>query len=164
MKKVLKRRKREHKTDYLNRIKLLKSGKPRVIFRKTNRYILAQYVTSKEAQDKVEINVSSKNLLKYGWPEANIGSLKSISASYLTGFLIGKKITKDSLEKPIVDFGMIRTIHKTKVFAFLRGLVDAGIDINCKEEAFPKQERIKGENLKSKIPFDEIKSKIEKND
>jgi hypothetical protein len=81
-----------------------------------------------------------------------------------TGFLIGKKITKDSLEKPIADFGMIRTTHKTKVFAFLRGLVDAGIDINCKEEAFPKQERIKGENLKSKIPFDEIKSKIEKND
>lgn len=164
MPKTLKRRRREHKTDYLKRIKLLKSGKPRVVFRKTNKYVLAQYVTSREAQDKVEIGVSSRNLLKYDWPKEFAGSLKSIPASYFTGLLIGKKIIKQKLKTPIVDFGMTRTLHKTRVYGFLKGLIDAGIEIKCKEEAFPSEDRLKGEHMKkgfSKI-FGEIKSKIEK--
>ena len=160
--KVQKRRRREHKTDYLRRRKLLKSEKPRIVFRRTNKYIIAQYVVSSEAQDKVEINVNSKMLMNYGWPKKSEGSLKSISASYLTGFLMGKRISKDGKEKPIVDFGMIQALHKTKTFAFLKGLVESGIEINCKEEAFPEEDRIKGEHLKNKIPFDEIKSKLEK--
>ncbi len=159
--KTLKRRRREHKTDYLNRLKLLKSGKPRVVFRKTNKYIITQYVTSKQAQDKIEFGLSSKHLLKYSWPKEAKESLKSIPASYLTGFLIGNRIIKNKLEQPIVDFGMIRTLHKTKVYAFLKGLIDSGIKINCKEEVFPSEERIKGKDMKNKIQFEEIKSKIE---
>lgn len=160
--KTLKRRRKEGKTDYLARIKLLKSGKPRIVFRKTNKYFIAQYVTSKEAKDKVEIGINSKQLLKFGWPENAKGSLKSSPAAYLTGFLIGNKIKKQNLELPIVDFGMIRTLYKTKVFAFLKGLIDTGVGINCKEEAFPPEDRIQGKHLKNKIPFEEIKSKIEK--
>ena len=158
--KVDKRRRREHKTDYANRIKLLKSGKPRVVCRKTNKYIIAQYVTSKEAQDKVEISITSKNLLKHGWPEERRGSLKSLPAAYLTGYLIGKQISSKKLETPIIDFGMIRNLHKTKIHAFLKGFVDAGIEMKHKPETFPEERRIKGEHLKTKIPFDEIKNKI----
>ena len=161
--KTLKRRRKEHKTDYLKRIKLLKSSSPRVVFKKTNKYIMAQYVKSKEAQDKVEIGVSSKILIKYGWPKEFRGSLKSIPASYLTGLLIGKKILGKKLEKPIVDFGMIRVLHKNRTFAFLKGLKDSGIKVECKEEFFPNKDRIRGKHLKkdfSKI-FEEIKSKIE---
>ena len=154
--KTVKKRRKEGKTDYSKRIKLLKSGRPRVLFRKTNRYIISQYVISKEAKDKVIIGVNSKSLLKYGWPKEKTGSLKSLSASYLTGYLMGKKILKNKLEEPIVDFGMIRTIHKTKVFAFLKGLIDSGIKIKCKEEAFPEEKRI----IKEGIKVDEIKSKI----
>ena len=112
--KTLKRRRQEQKTDYGKRLKLLKSGKPRVVFRKTNKYVIGQYVTSSEAQDKIELGVSSKNLIKYGWPESAKGSLKSITASYLTGLLIGKQILSKKLEMPIVDLGMLRTSHKTK--------------------------------------------------
>ena len=68
---------------------MLKSNKPRLVIRKTNRYILAQIVESEIAQDKTIIKVSSKDLLQKGWPEENKGSLKSLPASYLTGFLIG---------------------------------------------------------------------------
>ena len=162
--KTLKRRRREHKTDYLKRIKLLKSGKPRIVFRRTNKYILAQYVISKEARDKIKTSANSKNLLKYGWPEKSKGSLKSIPASYLTGFLMGRKIVREKLESPIIDLGMIRSLHKTKVYAFLKGLTDSGISIQCGEETFPDKERIEGKNLKNKIDFDLIKSQIEKND
>jgi len=161
--KTLKRRRKEHKTDYLKRIKLLKSSSPRVVFKKTNKYIMAQYVKSKEAQDKVEIGVSSKILIKYGWPKEFRGSLKSIPASYLTGLLIGKKILGKKLEKPIVDFGMIRVLHKNRTFAFLKGLKDSGIKVECEEEFFPNEDRIRGKHLKkdfSKI-FEEIKSKIQ---
>jgi large subunit ribosomal protein L18 len=162
--KVSKRRRTESKTDYLKRLKLLKSEAPRVIFRKTNKYIIAEYVVSKEAQDKVEIGITSKKLKNYGWPDEFSGSLKSVPASYLTGLLIGKEIIKNKLKTPIVDFGMIRVISKNRTFAFIKGLVDAGVKIKCSEEDFPDEERISGKNLKedfSKI-FKEIKSKIEK--
>jgi len=164
--RIPKRRRREGKTDYLKRIKLLKSESPRVVFRKTNNLIIAEYVTSKEAQDKIEIGITSKALKNYGWPDKFDGSLKSIPASYLTGFLIGKEILKKKLEQPIVDFGMMRMLSKNKGFAFLKGLIDAGIEISCNEEHFPEEERIIGTNLKEDFSktFKEIKSKIEKNE
>ena len=162
--KVDKKRRKANKTDYLKRINLLKSGTPRVVFRKTNKYILSQYVTSKEAQDKVIMSINSTDLKKYGWPQEFQGSLKSIPASYLTGFLIGKKIIKQKLENPIVDLGMIRILYKTKVYAFLKGLKDSGVEIKCDEKMFPEEERIKGKNLKKDFSktFEKIKSKIEK--
>ena len=123
--KVNKRRRRENKTDYLKRLKLLKSKSPRIVFRKTNKYIIAQYITSKQAQDKIEIGVNSKHLMTYGWPKDFGGSLKSIPASYLVGLLMGKKIIEKKLESPIADFGMIKNLHKTKYYAFLKGICDA---------------------------------------
>jgi large subunit ribosomal protein L18 len=162
--KIQKRRRIEHKTDYSRRIKLLKSGKPRIVFRKSNKYLLAQYVESSEAQDKIKFDINSKKLLNFGWPEKCKGSLKSIPAAYLLGIMIGKKISQDykSSQKPIIDFGMNRTIHKTKLYAFIKGVIDSGIEISCKEEAFPEEDRIKGNSLKNKIPFEEIKLKIMK--
>jgi len=161
--RIPKRRRTEGKTDYLKRMKLLKGETPRLIFRKTNRYIIAQYVISREAKDEIKIGITSKKLLDYGWPEEFSGSLKSIPASYLTGLIMGKEIIKNKMKIPIVDLGMIRAISKNKTFAFIKGLTDAGIKIKCSEENFPENERIEGKNLKkdfSKI-FKEIKLKIE---
>jgi large subunit ribosomal protein L18 len=163
--KTPKRRRRENKTDYDIRMKLLKGEIPRVLFRKTNRYILAEYITSEEAQDNVIMGTSSRILLKYGWPEDRVGSLKSIPASYLTGFLFGKKIIEKKLQTPVLDMGMIRNVSKSKVFSFIKGLIDAGVKIKCKEEFFPSEGRINGKDLKKDFSFvfKEVKSKIEKN-
>lgn len=162
--KTLKKRRRENRTDYMKRLNLLKSGSPRIVFRKTNKYVIAHYVFSDETKDRTEIGVNSKRLLKYGWPEQFKGSLKSLPASYLTGFLIGKKILKTKKEIPIPDFGMIRGIKGTKIFAFLKGIVDSGIKIKHDKKVFPNEERIKGKNLKEDFSknFDKIKSNIEK--
>lgn len=161
--KTIRRRRKEKKTDYGIRIKLLKSGSPRVIFRKTNRYIIAEYAESNEAKDRIILGVTSKLLLKYGWPEDMKGSLKSVPASYLTGFLFGKKITSKKMKNPILDVGMIRAVNKSKVFAFVKGLIDSGIKIECKEEMFPEKDRISGKNLRRdfSVFFGKIKSKIE---
>ncbi len=162
--KTLFRRRREGKTNYLKRKGMLKSGKARVVFRRTNRYIIGQYVTSSEAKDKVEIGVNSKMLLNYGWPKEDEGSLRSITASYLTGFLMGNKIIKEKKETPIVDFGMISPVHKSRPFAFIKGLIDAGVEIGTKkEDAFPEGERIEGKRLKKDFSeiFKKVKSNIE---
>lgn len=156
--KTLKRRRKENKTDYGKRFKLLKSGKARLVFRKTNLYLMVQYIESKEAKDKVVFGINSKELIKFGFPEN--ASLKNIPASYLLGYLTAKKIQEKKLGTPIVDFGMLRSIYKNKLYAFLKGLIDGGLEINCKKEAFPDESRIKGKHLKNKINFDEIKAKI----
>ena len=161
--KTLKRRRKERKTDYGIRINLLKGGFPRLILRKSNRYLIAQYAMSEEARDNIVAGVTSKILLKYGWPEDMKGSLKSLPASYLTGLFFGKKIISKKLETPVIDIGMMRNVNKNRVFAFIRGLVDAGVKIKCGEELFPDEGRIKGKNLKRdfSVMFVKIKKQIE---
>lgn len=162
--KTVKKRRKEGKTDYTKRFKMLKSGMPRIVLRKTNQHFIAQYVTNKEVKDKVETGINSKQLLKFGWPEEFKGSLKSVPAAYLTGFFIGKKIISKKMKTPIVDLGMMRKVAKSGSFAFINGLVDAGIKIKCGKEMFPDKDRIKGKHLKKDFSkfFDAIKSKIEK--
>jgi large subunit ribosomal protein L18 len=162
--RIPKKRRVKNKTDYLKRLKLLKSSKPRVVFRKTNKYIVSQYIVSKAAQDEIVTEANSKKLLTLGWPEEFEGSLKSIPASYLTGYLMGTLIKKEKMETPIVDFGMLRTIHKSKTFAFLNGMKDSGIEINCDKEFFPEKEKITGKNLKKDFSkfFPIIKANIDK--
>ncbi|MBU0958710.1 MAG: 50S ribosomal protein L18 [Nanoarchaeota archaeon] len=157
--KTIKRRRRENKTDYAKRLKFLKSDSPRIVFRKTNKYVLAQYITTNQSQDKIEFSVNSKDLLKFGWPKDATSGLKSLPASYLIGLLMGTKII-DKKQSPILDLGMYRIIQKGKMYGFLKGLFDSGIKISYKKDVLPEESRIRGDHLKKKIPFDEIKSKI----
>jgi large subunit ribosomal protein L18 len=160
--KVSKRRRQENRTDYFKRRNLLKSETPRIVFRKTNRYLIAQYIESKEAQDKIIFGLNSKQLLKYGWPKNLDSALKNTPAAYLFGIMTGIKITHDKLKTPILDFGLQRVLKGSKTQAFIKGLVDSGIKIKHKEENFPSKERIHGKQVKEKIPFEEIKLKIDK--
>ncbi len=150
-----KRRRRECKTDYKLRLNLLKSGVPRIVVRRTNKYYTAQIVESSEGQDKVIAGVTSQDLLKQGWDKKFEGSLKSIPAGYLTGLLLAKKV--DAKQKYIVDLGMVRTQSGNRAFAVLKGLVDGGLNIPVNEKVFPSDERIAGEHLK-----DDVKKVISK--
>tara|TARA_Y100000310_G_C20674885_1_gene812425 strand:+ start:1442 stop:1915 length:474 start_codon:yes stop_codon:yes gene_type:complete len=143
-------------TDYKARINLLKSGKARIVFRKTNKYIIGQYIKSKEAKDSVVLGVTSKNLLEYGWPESKLGSLKSLTASYLTGFLLGNKILKTDEVEGIFDLGLLRSIAKSRPYAFLKGVFDSGVKIKVEGKMFPDEEKLKKEN----VDFDKIKENI----
>ena len=137
IRRTIKRRRKEGKTDYKARLGLLKSEKPRVVVRKTNRYIIGELVTTSVAQDKVIVYTNSKELLSRGWPKELSGSLKSLSACYLTGYLLGKK---SKVKDGIFDIGLQRNIKKSRLFAFLRGLVDSGFNIAHNEESLPKKE------------------------
>src|SRR3989304_1464167 len=104
--KLPRRRRLEAKTDYKSRLALLKAEKPRMVVRKTNRYIIVQIITSDMAQDKVVAGVTSKVLLSKGLPAEYAGSLKSMGAAYLTGFLLGKQSLKLGVKDAILDSGM----------------------------------------------------------
>ncbi|MFA5061465.1 MAG: 50S ribosomal protein L18 [Candidatus Pacearchaeota archaeon] len=146
--RTIKKRRKEFRTDYVLRKKLLESNTPRIVIRKTNKYFIIQVVESSEAQDRVIMTTISKELLKNGWDEKYRGSLKSISAGYLTGLLVAKKLKKG---KFIVDLGIARKIHGSRIYAVVKGLIDGGVDIVANEKIFPSDERLKGEHLKSEV-------------
>lgn len=156
MKRTLKRRRLENKTDYKTRLALLMSEKPRLIIRKTNRYIVVQIVTSSSAQDSVLINMNSKILLENGWPKENAGSLKSLPAAYLTGFFLGRK-AKEKIKEAIIDIGMHRNISNSRICAVIKGAIDAGLKIPYKEEMLPSLDYIK-KNKKVGFLMDKIKT------
>jgi len=148
MKTIRKRRRRENKTDYKQRMNLLKSGLDRIVIRKTNRYILIQLVGSAEAQDYVKKTITSRELLKKGWPEKHAGSLKSLPAAYLTGLLLGKQLKG---QKAILDAGMTKNIKGSRIYAALKGLIDSGVKINANKEVFPSDKRLNGEHMKEDL-------------
>ena len=157
--KILPRRRRlEAKTDYKTRLSLLDSNKPRLILRKTNRYIIAQVAISENAQDKVIASVNSKDLSAIGWYEENSGKLKSRAAAYLTGYMLGKKLN-GRISEAILDIGMHRNIHKSRLYAALRGALDSGLKVPHGSNALPPMEMIEGDKDVKAI-FNKIKEKL----
>jgi large subunit ribosomal protein L18 len=150
MPKTQRRRRKEGKTDYKARFSMLKSEKPRLVIRKTNRYMIAQIVESDIAQDKTIVKVSSKDLLDKGWPKEKEGTLKSLVASYLTGYLLAKKI-HGKIKGAILDTGLQRTVHGSRIFALVKGATDAGLDIPNNKEALPTDERLKSNEKTSDL-------------
>jgi len=142
---------------------MIRGEKPRIVVRKTNRYILAQYVESEEAQDKVIINLTSKELAEFSWPEKMLGSLKSLPAAYLTGYLLGKKMQDLDKNMAILDMGLLRNIKKSRIYSFVKGVIDSGIKLNAGKEVFPDEKRLKGEHMKGFTGiFDKVKGAIDK--
>jgi len=91
------RRRREGKTDYRQRHKLItqdknkyKSPKYRLVVRFTNRYVLCQIVSSEIQGDNVLCSAHSKELVKHGLP----AGLKNYSAAYCTGLLLARRLLK----------------------------------------------------------------------
>ncbi len=141
--KTVRKRRLEKKTDYKSRFGLLKSGLPRLVIRKTNKYVIAQIIETSIAQDRVLASINSQQLLSKGWPKDKIGSLKNKIASYLTGFLLGKMAREKKINEAILDIGMHRNIHKSRIYAVLRGAVDSGLKISHDPDALPSLEDLK---------------------
>ena len=153
------RRRREGKTDYRYRLSLLKSGLPRAIFRRSNRYIIVQISEFSEKGDMIIASSTSKELSKYGWK----GSFSSTPATYLTAYLTGKKAMDKGVKKAVFDMGLYVPSKGSRAFAALKGLVDAGMDIPHGENELPDESRIKGEHLGEEVMkmFDAVKAKLE---
>jgi len=137
------RRKREGITDYRLRLKLVKSGLPRVVVRRSNKYITIQIVESRLGGDRTLLTVTSKRLLSYGWK----GGTKNIPAAYLTGLIAGKKAAELGVKKAIADIGRYSPVLGSRVFAAIKGVIDGGLEVPMSEEAAPTEERLRGEHI-----------------
>lgn len=153
------RRRREGKTDYRKRLALLKSGKTRVVVRKSNKNLMVQFADYHPEGDKIITSATATALKKYGWGY----SLSNVPSAYLTGLLAGKKALKKGINEGILDIGLYSPRKGSRIFAALKGVVDAGIDIPYGEEILPSEERIYGKHINDRIAekVEEIKNKIE---
>ena len=152
------KRKREEKTDYKLRLKLLKSDHPRLVIRRSLKNMLLQIVNSENAKDKVIISCHSGELRKLSW-ESNLGNIPS---AYLTGLLLGKKALKNNIKEASLDIGLQKSVIKSRIYAALKGCVDNGLKINHDPKIFPPEERIRGSHINKEMEkkFEEIKNKI----
>ena len=153
------RRRREGKTDYRARLALIKSGKPRAVVRKSLSGITVQLVEFHEDGDRILVQANYKDLKKMGWEY----SLKDTSASYLIGLMAGIRASKANIPQAVLDIGLHEPTKGNKVFATLKGLLDAGLDISHGEDIFPDESRLAGEKKEAKDhskAFEKMKNMI----
>eukprot|EP01121_Diplochlamys_sp_Union-15-3_P015041 TRINITY_DN48_c0_g1_i3.p1 TRINITY_DN48_c0_g1~~TRINITY_DN48_c0_g1_i3.p1 ORF type:complete len:299 (-),score=60.68 TRINITY_DN48_c0_g1_i3:73-969(-) len=160
------RRRREGKTDYYARRRLIiqdknkyNTPKYRLVVRFTNRDIIAQIIYAKIQGDAVLSVAYSHELPRYG---IKLG-LTNYAAAYATGLLIARRVL-DQLKiadqfpgvvkptgdwkpfkqdpsarrpfKALLDVGMARTTTGAKIFAVLKGASDGGLHIPHSNKRF----------------------------
>jgi large subunit ribosomal protein L18 len=153
------RRRREGKTDYRKRLRLLKSRNIRMVVRKSIKNTQVQFVGYKEEGDDVLVSANSKELVnKYNWKYPT----STTPASYLTGLLAGKRARDKGIEECVLDIGRNVPVKGSKIFATLKGAIDAGIKCPLNKEKIPNEERLTGKHLDEKIipAVNDIKNKI----
>ncbi|MCX8202816.1 MAG: 50S ribosomal protein L18 [Nitrososphaeria archaeon] len=135
------RRRREGITDYRARYRMVKSTRPRLVVRRTNRHVIVQLVQSRAGGDLTVFTVNSASLRKFGWK----AGLKNTPAAYLTGYLAGLIAKSKGFSEAIADIGMRTPSKGARVFAVVKGAIDAGLSIPASEEVFPDDSRVRGE-------------------
>ncbi|MDR2623081.1 MAG: 50S ribosomal protein L18 [Methanobrevibacter sp.] len=155
------KRRREGKTDYGKRIKLIDLNKYRLVVRISNSNVIVQIISVGENGDETITSAHSKELQRLGW----LGGSKNISATYLTGYICGKKALKSDVDEAILDIGLKRAIKNSKVFAALKGAVDAGLNVPHGEFILPNEDRISGKHISDyaeSLSDEDLKKKFSK--
>ncbi len=153
------RRRREGRTDYRRRQRLLRSALPRAVVRKTLNQTLVQIVEADASGDRVVASAQSLDLKEHGW---SVGT-GNVPAAYLTGYLAGKRAVAKGVKGAVLDIGVQQPTRGGRLFAALQGLIDAGLEVPHSEEILPAKERIRGEHIGDAVvkSFDAVKAKLE---
>ncbi|XP_020229180.1 60S ribosomal protein L5 [Cajanus cajan] len=159
------KRRREGKTDYRARIRLINQDKNkyntpkyRFVVRFTNKDIIAQITSASIAGDIVLAAAYAHELPRYG---LEVG-LTNYAAAYCTGLLLARRVLKmlemdeeyegnveatgeDFSVEPadtrrpfraLLDVGLIKTTTGNRVFGALKGALDGGLDIPHSDKRF----------------------------
>jgi large subunit ribosomal protein L5e len=174
------RRRREGKTDYFARKRLVvqdknkyNTPKYRMIVRITNKDIITQIAYARIEGDIVVCAAYAHELPKYG---IKVG-LTNYSAAYATGLLLGRRILKkfnldgiyggtesvtgeeyhvESVDgqpgafRCYLDVGLARTTTGARVFGALKGAADAGLEVPHSTKRFPGYDR-EGGNFDAEV-------------
>lgn len=141
--KVAFKRRREGKTDYGARLKLIGLDKHRLVVRVTGNHTIAQIIDVQMEGDETLVSAHSQEIKNMGW----LASGKNTSAAYLTGYLCGKKAIKEGIEGAVLDMGLTTSIKGSRIYAVLKGAIDAGLDVPHNDVILPSEDRITGEHI-----------------
>ena len=147
------RRKREGKTNYRLRLRLLLSKKPRLVIRNSLKHSTVQLVHYGEDGDRVIVTAHSAMLQKHGWKHGT----GNLPAAYLTGLLLGKKAKEANIKEATPDLGLQQSVRGSRLYAIIMGAREAGLDVRCDEEMFPAEERISGTHIKGGNAAQDVK-------
>jgi large subunit ribosomal protein L18 len=156
MHKVPHRRRREGKTDYRMRLKLLKSRKPRFVVRKSANNIICQIIQYNPKGDVTIASADSRELVKLGW-KLHRGN---IPAAYLTGLLCGMKAKEKKVQEAVLDGGLYTNTKGSRIYAAVKGVLDAGIKVPISSEVIPPQDKISGKHIPDKTRAEQTEKEM----
>jgi large subunit ribosomal protein L18 len=102
-----------------------------------------QFIEAHADGDVTLSDSSSYNLSQYGWKLSGA----NIPAAYLTGYLAGKKALKGGVDEAILDLGLQSNTRGSRIYATLKGIVDAGVDVPASEDIFPEDDVLQGSHI-----------------
>lgn len=137
------RRRREGKTDYRKRRLLLYGRKPFITVHISNYTVYGQIHEAKLKGDVVLASANSKELSKYGWK----GLRKNTCAAYLTGLLLGTKAVAKGIRYAALYLGPRPYVRGSRVAAFVKGVIEAGMDVPVDSETLPTEDRLLGKHI-----------------
>jgi len=157
--KVAFRRRRENRTDYYARKRLLTSQETRAVVRRSNKNVTIQFVDFEMEGDTVAATASTRELRALGWEY----SCSSVPAAYLVGYLAGKRALKADIEYAVLDIGMQNPKPCGVLFATVKGMTDAGLEVPHGESVIPSEDRVNGKHINDKIEaaVSSVKKKME---
>ena len=156
------KRRMQKKTDYRQRLALLKSGAVRMAVRRSLRNIHIQFIEYRKQGDKTVVEVSSAALKKYGWK----GHCGNVPSAYLCGMLAGMLAAKKGISSAVLDIGLATAVKGSSLFAAAAGAKAAGIEMPVAEAMLPDKDRISGKHIRGSKPeemvrhFEEVKNEI----
>jgi large subunit ribosomal protein L18 len=131
--------------------------KPRMVVRKSNRNVLAHFVSYAENGDVTLATASSRELAKFGWHGGS-----NTPTAYLTGLLAGKRAKEKGVDEFVLDIGLTTPSRGALAFAAVKGAIDAGLKTKY-EEDMVDSDRMRGEHiakyaesLKGKPEYDKL--------
>jgi len=143
------KRRRSGRTDYRRRLRMLRGGAPRAVVRVSNTQVTCQLVEFGMGGDSIVASVNGKTLVKHGWPAG--ASRKSVPACYIAGYALAKSAIASGHDSAILDIGLASSSPGGRVFAALRGMVDAGLDVPHGADVLPDDDRINGIHIDDSI-------------
>ncbi|OPY31452.1 MAG: 50S ribosomal protein L18P [Methanomassiliicoccales archaeon PtaU1.Bin124] len=157
--KVPFRRRREGRTDYRQRARLLRARVPRAVVRISLRNVNIQIIEFDLKGDKVLVTAHSRELAEKGWDKAT----GNLPAAYLTGYLAGIRAKEKGITNAVLDIGLKVPSKGSGVFAALKGMVDAGLEIPHGEEVIPTNDRLMGKHIGDDVEklVQDVKSRLE---
>ena len=118
---------------------------------------MVQMIDYSHEGDKVLIKADSQELKKYGW---DYKSTANTPVAYLTGYLAGLRALKGNIKEANLDAGLKTITKGGKLFAALKGMIDAGMEIPHSDDILPSEERIIGKHINDTLP--ELVNKVKK--